>query len=163
MPREQQKHRADRVLADVEWATVGCDNLTGLLLEHLDPQLGMIEKLPVPVFCTLHEKGVVVMAVVVVVCGVVNIKAALVTALAVNMDWTIGSCSYYNIPSQDIGENARINLQSKHENLDCKVEQRCTHPMHHFFSCPLKSISDNQCSAVCGPRIEKELDKTHLR
>ena len=99
MPRKKQKHRADRVLADVEWATVGCDNLTRLLLEHLDPQLGMIQKLPVPVFCTLHEKGVAVMAVVVVVCGVVNIKAALVTALAVNMDWTIGSCSYYKIPS----------------------------------------------------------------
>lgn len=99
MPWEQQKHRADRVLADVEWATVGCDNLTRLLLEHLDPQLGMIQKLPVPVFCTLHEKGVAVMAVVVVVCGVVNIKAALVTALAVNMDWTIEGCSYYKIPS----------------------------------------------------------------
>ena len=71
VPWEQQKHRADRVLADVEWATVGCDNLTGPLLEHLDLQLGMIKKLPIPMFCTLHEKGVVVMAVVVVVCGVV--------------------------------------------------------------------------------------------
>lgn len=82
MPRQQQKHRADRVLVDVEWTTVSRDNLAGLLLEHFDFQLRMIEKLSVPVFCTLNRKGVAAICRggSVWCCSAVNIKATLARA-----------------------------------------------------------------------------------